>query len=160
MPAQTGEHLGAQRAHITGSQGEHEIPGARGFAQKVDDGRAIGAHVAHVAMAVGGDALGEVARVHPRDGGFPRPVDVHHDEHVGLVERGQEVLPEVLRAAVAMRLEHRDHAPVVPRLGGGEGGADLGGMVPVVVHHEDAAGFPADLEAALHAAEAGERALR
>ena len=57
-----------------------------------------------------------------------------------------------------MGLEHRDDAPVVPRLGGGEGGADLGGVVAVVVHHEDAADFPADLEAALHAVEAGEGA--
>ena len=147
---QTGEHLGAQRIHITGSQGEHQIPGARGFAQEVDDRRAVAVEVVHFTMAVGGDALGEVARVHPRDGGLAGSVDVHHHQHVGLVEGGEELLPEISRAGVAVRLEHCDDAPVVPRLGGGEGGADLGRMMPVVVHHENAAGFPADLEAALH----------
>ena len=51
------------------------------------------------------------------------------------------------------------HTAVEPRLGGGEGGADLGGVMAVVVHHEHAPRLAPDLEAALHAREAGERLL-
>src|SRR5262245_41111085 len=97
--------------------------------------------------------------MHAGDGALPRGVDVHHDEHIGLVEGGEELAAQVQRARVAVGLEYRDDAPVESRLGGGEGGADLGGMMPVVVDDEDAPRLAADLEAALDAREGGEGSL-
>src|SRR5262249_60505699 len=74
-------------------------------------------------------------------------------------ERRQELLPEMLRPRVAMGLEDRDDPAIEPGLGGGQGGTDLRGMMTVVVHHEHALGLALDLEAALHAREAGQRLL-
>ena len=66
-------------------------------------------------------------------------VDVGQQEHVGLVEGLAEVVPEGLRARVAVRLEEHHRAPLAraaaQRL---EGGADLGRVVAVVVDHQHA----------------------
>src|SRR5262249_56900673 len=80
-------------------------------------------------------------------------------EYVGLVERRQELLAEMLRPRVAVGLEHRDDPAIEPGLGSGQGGADLRGVMAIVVHHEDTGSFALDLEATLHAREAGERLL-
>src|SRR4029453_9776462 len=153
------EQFPAQLPHVAGPESEHEITRSGGFAQVVDDRRAIGAHVEHLAMPVGRDAVGQIAGVDAGDRRLARRVDVHDDEDVGLVERGQEVAPQVLGPRVAMRLEHRDHAPVEPCLGGGESRADLGGMMTVVVDDEHASGLAPDLEPALHPLEGGQRVL-
>ena len=57
-------------------------------------------------------------------------------------ERGAELVQQLLGAAVAMRLEHRHHAPIDPRLGGGENGGDLGRVMAVVVHDQHAVTSP------------------
>src|SRR5215470_5451728 len=114
------EQFSAQLAHVSGPEGEYEITRSGGFAQVVDDGRAVSAHVVHLPVPMGRDAGGQVAGVHADDRRLARRIDVHHDEYVRLVERGQEVIVQVLRPGVAVRLEDRDHATVEPRLGGGE----------------------------------------
>src|SRR5207249_3140152 len=48
-------------------------------------------------------------------------------------------------------------APVEPGLGGGQGGADLRGVVAIVIDDHHAGGFAADLEATLDARESGQR---
>src|SRR6266566_2719244 len=150
------EQFPAQLAHVAGPESEHEITCSGGFAQVVDDGRPVAAQIEHLPVPVGRDAVGQVAGVHAGNRRLARGVDVHDDEDVGLVERGQEIVPQVLRPRVAVWLEHRDHAPVEPRLGGGEGRADLGGVMAVVVDDEHVAGGAPDLEAPLHPREAGQ----
>ena len=59
-------------------------------------------------------------------------------------------------ARIAMRLKHHQHATAEPACRG-ERGANLGGMMPVVVDHAHASRFAARLEAAAHAAEPRQR---
>ena len=56
-----------------------------------------------------------------------------------------------------MRLEHDDQPPLEPGAGGGDDRRDLGRVVAVVVDDQDAAGLAEQLEAALGAAELGQR---
>src|SRR2546427_7925989 len=123
----------------------------------VDDALAIAAEIGDVAVAVGADALGEVGGGDAGDRRLAGGVDVHHDQHVRLVEGGPELLEQVRGARVAVRLERRHDPAVEPCLGGGQGGADLDGMVAVVVDDGDAIDRAPYLEAALHARERGQR---
>ena len=103
------------------------------------------------ARASRGDAL---------DGLLARGVDVGHEQHVGLVEGAAELVPERLRARVAVGLEEHHRPPRArPRAQGLEGDPDLGGVMAVVVHHEHAARFAAHLEAAVDAGEGLEAGL-
>ena len=111
------------------------------------------------AMRMSADPVYEIGGRDTGDRRLARRIDVHHEQHVRLVEGGQELLTQVQRARVAMRLKDRHHTAVEPRLGGGEGGAELGWMVPVVVHHRDASGRSPHLEAALDAREPGQGPL-
>src|ERR1700730_2022764 len=98
------EQFPAQLAHVAGPESEHEITRSGGFAQVVDDGRAIVAQIQHLAVPVGRDAVGQVAGVHAGNRRLSRGIDVHDDEDVGLVERGEKVVPQVLRPRVAVRV--------------------------------------------------------
>ena len=80
--------------------------------------------------------------------------------HVRFVERARELAHEIARARVTVRLERDDDAAILePGARAGERGADLGGVVAVVVDDHDAARLAAYGEAPADAAEAGERAL-
>ena len=93
---------------------------------------------------------------------FAGAVDVEHDRLVGvLLERLGELLREQPRAAVEVRLVHGDDAAVADDgARGGQGGGDLGRVVRVVVVHAHAADGAVQLEAALGAAELGDRGER
>ena len=104
-------------------------------------------------MPVSGDPLGQITGVDTGNRRLARRVDVHHDQRVGLVERREELSPQVVRTAVAVRLEDDPEALGLPQvLHRAEGGLDLGGVVAVVVEQGHAAGLADGLEAAAHAA--------
>jgi len=48
----------------------------------VDDAAPVTVHVQHLAVPVGGDAIGQIARVDARDRRLTGGIDVHHQEHV------------------------------------------------------------------------------
>ena len=78
-------------------------------------------------------------------------------EHgIGIAERGGEFIEQQLRARVAVRLKDDvDLAEAaLPRRR--QRGANLGGMMAVVVDHGDAVGAALELEAAIHAVEVGQ----
>src|SRR5437764_2008664 len=151
------QNVRSQLAHVAGAQGEDQVPGPADLGHVLDDARPIAAEKRHVAVAVGTDALRQIRGTDAGNRRLARWIDVHDDQHVGLVERGEELLTEVPRPGVAVRLEHRDDPAVEPGLGGGEGRADLGGVMAVVVDHGHARRRATDLESALHAGEAGQR---
>ena len=62
-----------------------------------------------------------------------------------------ELLRQVERPRVAVRLEQHVDAPEAAEPRGIQGGADFGGMMSVIVNDRDAAFFAAHLEAPLHA---------
>ena len=90
-------------------------------------------------VAVLADRLGELLRRDARDRLLAGGVDVGDEHDVGLVERARELVEEIARAGVAMRLEGDDDAPVVGALRRVERRLDLGRVVAVVVDERDAA---------------------
>src|SRR5262245_39503697 len=110
------EELDPQLSHITGSESQHQIARPRGFAQILDDALAISIHVEDFSMTVSGNPLGQVARVDAGNRRLTRRIDVHDDQHLGLVERRQELPAQMVRTAVEVRLEPRDVAPCEARL--------------------------------------------
>src|SRR5215471_7626103 len=143
-----GQELGADLADVTGPQGHHEIAAPADVDEVLHHHGTVAPHVRHVAMRMRADPFREIGGGDAGNRRFPRRIDVHHQQHVRLVEGGEELLTQVERARVAMRLEHGHYTTVEPRLGGGEGRANLGGMVAVVVDHRDASHRAPDLEAA------------
>ena len=89
------------------------------------------------ASACGGDA---------GNGLLARGIDVREHQHVGLIEGAAEIVPKVLRARVAVRLEEHQQALEMAAARGFERGANLGGVVAVIVDQRDAADDALDLK--------------
>ena len=108
------------------------------------------------------EPLGHQRAGHARLRIFARAVDVEHHRLVGVLLEGLgELLREQTRAAVQVRLVHRDDATVADhRAGGGQRGGDLGRVMGVVVVHADTADGPVQFEATLGAAEGRDRGER
>ena len=92
--------------------------------------------------------------VDPVDRLLPRAVDVRHAHGVGGGERRAELVGEMARPGVQMRLEENEHAAACSLSRRGDGCRNLRRMVRVVVDDGDAALLADDLEAATRAAEA------
>ena len=93
-------------------------------------------------VAVLADGLHQPLGAGAGDGRLTGRVDVGDEQHVGLVEGAGEVVEQVARPAVTVRLEgHDDPVPFarVRPLGGLERGADLRRVVAVVVDEGHAA---------------------
>ena len=102
--------------------------------------------IADAAMAVRDDFIDDRL---PADAGkrrFARRINVGHDDAVGVVESAPELAPQRLRARIAMRLKHRQHAIAPGRARGRERRANLGRMMRVIVHQEKALALVFDLE--------------
>ena len=84
-------------------------------------------------------------------------INVRQHEHIRVLKRPAKIIPQRLRARVAMRLEHREDAFPSRAARGRERRADLARVMPVVVHDHEALGAVLDLEAPPRAAERFER---
>ena len=73
-------------------------------------------------------------------------------------ERRAELLEQVARPRVTVRLEHDDDAAIEPGARRGDDGGDFRRVMAVVVDHHDAADFAAQLEPPLGATELFEAA--
>src|SRR5581483_7433669 len=109
-----------------------------GLRRVVDGGNVFGG-----AVAKGADLFGDAFAAYALDGLLRRRINIQHVDHVGQMKRAAEVVEQMLGAGVAVRLENRDHAMEVALAGGGERGADLGGVVAVIVDDRDAVHFAA-----------------
>ncbi len=106
----------------------------------------------------------ERAAVGVRDRRFAGRIDLGQHEHVGFGEHVREVVEQIARARVAMRLERDDEPLLRPAVARGrEHGRELARMMTVVVDEHRAAvverDVAADLEAPADAFELLERAL-
>ena len=95
--------------------------------------------------------------VMPAIGASPARIDVGQDDLFGTLERLAELVEQLRRPRIAVRLKHRDDAPVDARPRGRQHGGDLGRVMAIVVHHQDAAGLAARLKAALGPLELAKR---
>ncbi|MGH7309772.1 MAG: hypothetical protein ACREK6_13865, partial [Candidatus Rokuibacteriota bacterium] len=57
-------------ADVTRAEGQDQVPGTGEPDQALDHPRPVAAHVGHVPVAVGPDALGEIGPAHPEDRGL------------------------------------------------------------------------------------------
>ena len=72
-------------------------------------------------------------------------------QNVGLIEGAREIVPEMLRAGVAMRLEQHEQAIEFAAARGFERGANFRGMMAVIVHDRDVVHRAFNVEAAADA---------
>src|ERR1700677_3625933 len=103
----------------------------------------------HAALPEIPNAFSQCLAGDPLDGRFRRGVDIQHVDYVGLVKALRELVHQMLRARVAVRLEHSVNAAKLAELRGGECSPNLSGMMAVVVDHGDAAGLATHLKAAV-----------
>src|ERR1700722_3873427 len=79
-------------------------------------------------------------------------IDVHQHNHVSVIERAAKIVPQVLRACVAVRLEKNQDAVEVAAARGFQRGANFDGMVAVVVDQRDVVDHAFDVKPPPHAA--------
>ena len=152
---------GSAESTSPGADREHEVarPGERG-----DERRGVAKlrrpADAHARPSFGEPVDHELAG-HSGNGLLARGIDLGDAGDVGARQRFGQLVGEVERARVEVRLEEREHAAAVherPRRLEGRG--DLRGMVAVVVVEPDAVHLRGEVEAAVRAGELGEHALR
>ena len=102
------------------------------------------------------DAAGQVFCGYAGDGLLAGGVDGQHDDGIGIAECATELVHEIESAGIPVGLEDDVDSAVAALAGGGEGGANLGGMVAVVVDDGDAARRAAKLKAPVDAAKVAE----
>ncbi len=98
------------------------------------------------------DGFGDAFAGDPCDGRLAGCVDIEHADGVGVRERCAEFFQQVARAGIAMRLEDCVDTLESALARCRESGADLRGMMAVIVNHADAGGRALELEAAINAA--------
>src|SRR5437588_604122 len=91
------------------------------------------------------------------NGWFAGRIYIEHQNCVGIRERFSEFVHEIAGAGIAMRLEDDMDAVESALAGSSQGGANLSGMMAVVVNHGNAGGLAFELETAVNAAKALQR---
>src|SRR4051812_10629993 len=99
------------------------------------------------------DAARQPFPSHSEDRLLASGIDIEDENTVGILERSCKFVDQQLCARVAVRLKDNVHAFVSALSRRSESGADLGGMVSVVINHVDAVSTSPQLEAAIDAAE-------
>src|ERR1700686_2904260 len=94
------------------------------------------------------NGIGESLAGNTRNRRLTGGVDVGQHQDVGLVKGAAEVVPKVLRAGVAMRLEKDEQAIELAEARSVQCGANLGGVMSVVVYHGDVVQRALDVETA------------
>ena len=102
------------------------------------------------------DFCGEAFGGYAGDGLLAGGVDGEDADGVGVSECAGELVHKVEGTGVAVGLEDDVNLAVAALAGGGKGGANLGGVMAVVVDDGDAAGGAAKLKAPVDAAEVTE----
>src|SRR5688572_12296732 len=153
---QEGEQFVGGAMDVAGAERHHEIALLHDVEQGLGQRNPLG-NVADVQVppllerlveGVAGDALQAI---------LAGSVDVRQQHHRGVVEGREELLKEITRPRVAVGLERHDEAAVEPGARRTERGADLLGVMPVVVDEQHALLVAAHLEAPVHAAELFQR---
>src|SRR6267154_1986911 len=134
LGSQQNHEFVAGAADIAGSDGQDGVQGV-GLAQKELDAFLHGPKIENVFMAGFANGVGQSLAGYPGDGRLAGGVNVGDNQNVGLVERAREFIPEMLRAGIAVRLEEHQEAIELADARGFQGGANLRGMMAVVVDH-------------------------
>src|SRR5262249_33884857 len=90
---------------------------------------------------------------HSGNGRFAGRINIQDENAVGIGEGGAEFVKQVTRASVAVWLGDDVDALETALPSSSQGGANLGGMVAVIVNHAYAGGVSTQLETTIHTAE-------
>ncbi len=113
--------------------------------------------IAHAAMAVRDDFIDDRLSADAGKRRFARRVNVGHDDAVGVIESAPELAPQRLGPRIAMRLKHGQNAITSGGFRGRERRANLGGMMRVIVHEQEAIALVLDFKTPPGVLEAAER---
>jgi hypothetical protein len=137
----------AGAADIACANGQDGIAGF-GFAQQILDAFLHRAKVEHILVPRLANRFSECLAGYPGDSRLTGAVDVGEHQDVGEVEGAAEIVPEVLGAGIAVRLEQHQQTIVLAPTRSLERGADFGGMMAVIVNDCNVVDNAFDLEAA------------
>src|SRR6185503_346517 len=101
------------------------------------------------------DSLHQRLRCHTFDGILRSRVDIEHVKAIGLHERARELIHQVKRTGVAVRLKNHVNVPVAAQARSRERRANLGWMVAVIIDDRDVPLLAADLKSPVNAAVQG-----
>src|SRR6266404_1125132 len=141
----------AGSADVSGTDREDGVAGP-GVLQQKFDGFLHGTNVMDVFVSGLANSGNKGFAGDARDRRFAGRIDVREDEQVGLIEGAAELIPEMLRARIAMRLEKNQQAVKLTAASSFERGANLRRVVTVVVDYRDLVHGAFYVEAAADAA--------
>ena len=142
--------------NIAGPETEHEIAGIN-HVPEVAMNAVEPRLIAHPAMSVLRNLIGDRLAADAGDRRFTRSVDIRHDHVIGVIESAAKFLAQRFGARETMRLEHRQDAVSARRFGGGESGANFRRMMRVIVHQQKSIARILDLESAPRVLEFAQR---
>src|SRR5215471_16622392 len=155
VPGAKQDHqLVAGAADASGPDGENGVSGPRVFQQK-HDAVLHRADVLDVLMACFTDGRRQGFSGNPGNRRFAGRVDIGDDQQVRLVESPCELLPQMLRAGVAVRLEEHQQTVKFTAACRFERGPDFGGVMAIIVDDRDLADRSFDVKSAAYAGEVG-----
>ncbi len=92
------------------------------------------------------NTVGERFAGDSRDRRFSRRIHIHQRQNVGFVEGLHELIPQVLRPRVTVRLKKRQQPVELAASRRFQRRANLGRVVPVVIHNRDVVHHALDIE--------------
>ena len=113
--------------------------------------------VTGAAMPVRGNFIDDRLAADSGQRRFTRRIDIGHDHAVGVIKSTAEFLAQRLRARVAMRLKHGQHAVAPDRLRRCEGRANFGGMMRVIIDEQEPIAGIFDFETATRMSKIAQR---
>ncbi len=146
------QEYGTEMIYVARSQGEDHIP-FFGEVRCCFDGGRKGLDIANWPVSKFLNSFGQGLTGYALDGLLARGIDVEDDERVGIAEGLGEIVHQLLRSAIAVRLENDMNFAIAALLCGGKGGTDFGRVMAVVVDHTDSSARAPELKAAVNPTE-------
>jgi len=147
-----GQNLRSQLADVASAEGKDQIA----FAGLGCDGGNSGGEVGGELNLRALDACGQALGCYAGDGFFAGCVDGQDYNSIGIRERTTKLVQKIKGSGEPVRLEDDMNVLVAALAGCGQCGANLGGMVAVIVDDGDAARLATQLETPVHAAKVAE----
>src|SRR5882724_8114874 len=154
LRSEENHELVARAADASCPDGQNGITGTRLLEQKAD-AFLHRAEIVNVFVAGFADGVAERFAGHAGDGRFAGGVDVGQYEDVGLVECTAKIIPEMLRARVAMRLKEHQQPIEFAAAGRFQRGANLDGVMTIVINDGDVIHDALDVKTAAHSGKFG-----
>src|SRR6267143_1769305 len=149
LRSQQNHEFVARPADIARANGKDGVSGTRVF-QEVLDAFLHRTKIVDVLVTGFANGGGKPFARYALDGRFACRIDIEQHENLGLIERAAKIFPKVLGAGVAMRLKEHQQPIELAAAGRFESGANLSGVMTIVIDHGDVVDDALDVKAATH----------